>query len=125
MVAMSSAHINVTLTISEFTLHVETIDGRHQQSVNSLFVSEQSMSVTTVTVHVDTRTRCHSPPSPRTFFDYEMENVDLIIIIIVFCIVFGVVLNYNTRVNMFGTNLIVVGILAFIGVKTYQDQPIL
>lgn len=49
-----------------------------------------------------------------------MQIKNVLTTIVVLAIVLGIIINYNSRTNIFGTNLISIGIISFIGIALYE-----
>lgn len=49
-----------------------------------------------------------------------MEIKNILATIVILSIILGIIINYNTKENIFGTNLISLGIIAFVGISLYD-----
>lgn len=49
-----------------------------------------------------------------------MEVKNILTTIVILSILLGIIINYNSKENIFGTNLISVGIIAFVGISLYN-----
>ena len=56
------------------------------------------------------------------FIETKMEIKNILTTIVILSIVLGIIINYNSRENIFGTNLISIGIVAFIGISVYNHS---
>lgn len=46
--------------------------------------------------------------------------MDNVIVVLILCVVIGVLINYNSRENMFGTNLISLGLIGYVCVNLFR-----
>lgn len=51
-----------------------------------------------------------------------MEIRNILTAIVILSIILGIIINYNSRENIFGTNLISLGIIAFVGISLYNNS---
>ena len=51
-----------------------------------------------------------------------MENTDIIIVVIILCILTGIIINYNNKENIFGTNMISIGIICYVCMLIFRKQ---
>lgn len=51
-----------------------------------------------------------------------MDTQNILTTVMIIAILLGIIINYNSKVNIFGTNLISIGIIGFVCVTLYYKN---